>query len=353
MKWLNWMLIFVPISIALELMHLNPNLIFWTSCLAILPLAGIMGEATEEISKCSGPGLGGLLNATFGNAAELIITIIALKAGMFELVKASLTGSIIGNILLVLGLSIFMGGLRYKRQRFNTMIAGTNASMLLLAVIALLVPAIFMHSVGLGEGSVVSQKLSFGVALVLIATYVLSLYFSFGTHREIIRGTTECELEREMPKWSRNKAIFILLLATIFVALESEFLVGSVEHVVAQAGLSEFFIGIIIIPIIGNAAEHGAAVIMAMKNRMDLSLGIAVGSSTQIALFVSPLLVFISIILSQPMDLIFNPFEITAIAVAVMIANLISLDGESNWFEGAQLLAAYVIIALAFFYIPH
>jgi len=352
MNWLNVMLIFIPISIVLEFLHLNPSLIFWSSCLAILPLAGIMGEATEEISKCSGPGVGGLLNATFGNAAELIITIFALKAGMFELVKASLTGSIIGNILLVLGLSVFLGGLKHKRQRFNTMIAGTNASMLLLAVIALLVPAVFMHSIGTKGAAQVSQGLSFGVALVLMATYVLSLYFSFWTHRDVIRGM-ECEMEREMPKWSRNKAIFILLVATVFVALESEFLVGSVEHVVASVGLSEFFIGIIIIPIIGNAAEHGAAVIMAMKNRMDLSLGIAVGSSTQIALFVAPLLVFISILFNNPMDLIFNPFEITAIAVSVMIANLISLDGESNWFEGAQLLAAYIIIALAFFYIPH
>lgn len=352
MKILNSLLIFIPISIALSLAEASPNLIFLAACLAILPLAGIMGEATEEISKSLGPSLGGLLNATFGNAAELIITFFALKQGMLELVKASLTGSIIGNILLVLGLSILMGGLKHKKQRFNSMVAGTNASMLMLAVIGLLVPAIFMHSIGDKAASQCTQALSFGVALILMTTYILSLYFSFGTHRDIIRGM-EGERQREIPKWSKGKAIFILILATIFVVLESEFLVGSVEYVVSSKGLSEAFIGIIIIPLIGNAAEHGAAVIMAIKDRMDLSLGIAVGSSTQIALFVAPLLVLISFILNKPMDLVFNSFEVTSIAVAVTIANLISLDGESNWFEGVQLLGAYLIIALAFFYIPH
>jgi len=349
-RYLNLLLIFIPISIALELIGANPGLIFLAACLSILPLAGIMGESTEEISKYSGAAVGSILNATFGNATELIICFFALKEGLFSVIKASLTGSFIGNVLLVMGLSIFMGGLKHKTQRFNGMVAGTNASMMTLAVIALLVPAVFLHSVGEEKLRLVSYSLSFGVAIILIATYILSLYFSFGTHRDLIRTVDEVSDEDE-PQWSRRKAVAFLSLATILIAVESEFLVSSIEYVVHNLGLSEVFIGVIIIPIIGNAAEHGAAVLMAMKNRMDLSLGIAVGSSTQIALFVAPLLVLFSQLIGKPMDLLFNALEVTAIAVAVTIANLISLDGKSNWFEGIQLLAAYLIIALAFFYI--
>lgn len=348
MKWLNLMLVFIPISIGLELFHGSPGLIFATSCLSILPLAGIMGEATEEISKYAGSGVGSILNATFGNATELIIAILALKEGLFAVVKASLTGSFIGNILLVMGFSMLLGGAKHRTQNFNRMAAGINASMMALAVIALLVPAVFVQSAGKMQYSGLS--LSIGVSVVLIITYFLGLYFSFGTHKDLIRVVDEVSDEDE-PKWSKKKSIFLLLLSTILIALESEFLVGTIEHVVKTWGLSEVFIGVIIIPIIGNAAEHGAAVLMAMKNRMDLSLGIAIGSSSQIALFVAPLLVLIGVGIGKPMDLLFSALEVTAIAVSVAIANLISLDGKSNWFEGVQLLAAYVILSLAFFHI--
>lgn len=350
MKFVNYLLIFVPISLVLEMLKSNPSFIFLAACLSIIPLAGLMGESTEEISKYAGSGVGSILNATFGNATELIICFFALKEDLSSIIKASLTGSFIGNVLLVMGLSMFLGGIKHKTQQFNKIVTGTNAAMLTLAVIALLVPAIFLHSVGGTSLKTVSYPLSLGVSLILIVIYVLSLYFSFGTHKDLIRAVDEVS-DQDEPRWSRRKAVFLLLLSTGLIALESEFLVKSIQYVVYNWGLSEVFIGIIIIPIIGNAAEHGAAVIMAMKNRMDLSLGIAIGSSTQIALFVAPLLVLFSRLLSKPMDLIFNPLEVTAIAVAVTIANLISLDGKSNWFEGIQLLAAYLIIALAFFYI--
>jgi Ca2+:H+ antiporter len=349
---LNLLLAFVPISLVLELTHGPPLAIFVTACLAILPLAGLMGQATDELSKHLGSTIGGLLNATFGNAAELIITIFALRQGLLDVVKASIAGSIIGNILLVLGAAVFAGGLRYARQKFNRVAAGMHSSMLVLAVTGLIVPALFIHThPGPLSPSAAwrAELLSLWVAGTLIVVYLAGLIFSLRTHQSFF--TTGEELDPEPPHWPKRRSLIVLGLATVAVALESEFLVGSVDHVTRELGLSQMFIGIIIIPLIGNAAEHATAVTMAMRNKMDLSLQIAIGSSTQIALFVAPLLVFLSLLLGHPMDFLFNTFELVAIALAVAIASLISLDGETHWLEGLQLLAAYFIIAVAFFFV--
>jgi len=343
----------VGVSIAAEVLHASPIVVFVTACLAIIPLAGIMGKSTEELASHMGPGIGGLLNATFGNAAELIITLFAIQRGLLEMVKASITGSIIGNILLVLGLSVLAGGCRYRSQSFNARAAGTHATMLVMAVIGLVVPALFVHAVpGMSPqaDNPHVEGLSLAVAAILIGVYVAGLVFSLVTHKDLFGAVDEGAAHP--PSWSIRKSMGILTLATLFTALESEFLVGSVEAVVKTLGITELFIGVIIVPIIGNAAEHGSAVLMALRNKMDLSLGIAVGSSTQVALFVAPVLVFVSLLMGNPMTLIFNTFELVAIAFAVLIANFISQDGETQWLEGVHLLAAYVIIALAFYYIP-
>lgn len=348
MKILRMLLLAVPVSIVLEYMHVSPLLLFVVSALAVIPLAGIMGEATEEIAHYAGPQIGGLLNATFGNAAELIIAIIAIKEGLYDVVKASIAGSIIGNILLVLGISVLVGGVKYKVQTFNRTIAGVNSTMLFLAVIGLVIPAVFMEHIVKAKPHIVNE-LSLGVAAILMICYILGLLFSLHTHKHLAAYEQE---EFDPPKWSLSKALLILLGATVLVAIESEILVGAIEPVVETLGWSELFIGIIIIPIIGNAAEHSSAVLMALKNKMDVSLEIAVGSSTQIALFVAPLIVFVSLLFGEQMNFIFNIYEISAIAVAVFIANYMSHDGEAYWIEGAQLLAAYLIIAIAFFFAP-
>lgn len=349
---LNLLLVFVPISVALELGHGSPLAIFITACLAIIPLAGLMGNATEELSKHLGPTVGGLLNATFGNATELIITLFAIQRGLLEVVKASIAGSIIGNILLVLGAAVFAGGLRYAHQTFNQAAAAMHASMLVLAVTALLVPAFFIHvhpGPLTGEEAGRAEALSLWVAAILILVYLAGLIFSLRTHERYF--TTGEELDEAPPIWSKRRALSVLAIATAGVALDSEFLVGAVEPVTERLGLTQMFIGVIIVPIIGNAAEHATAIVMAMRNKMDLSLQIAIGSSTQIALFVAPLLVFISLAMGHPMNFLFNSFELTAIALAVAIACVISLDGETHWLEGLQLLAAYLIIAVAFFFV--
>ena len=349
---LTWLLVFVPISIIAELAHLSPLAIFITSCLAIIPLAGLMGKATEELAARMGPGIGGLLNATFGNAAELIITLFAIKRGLLEMVKASITGSIVGNVLLVLGLSVLLGGFKFRTQNLDARGAGAHATMLVMAVIGLMVPALFLYSTPqpIGADNPHVEYLSLWVAGILIGVYIAGLAFSLITHRDLFGAVAEAE--EHHPEWSLKKAFAVLLVATAFTALASEFLVGSVEAVTKTLGLTELFIGVIIIPIIGNAAEHGTAVMMAQRNKMDLALGIAVGSSTQIALFVAPVLVFVSLLMGHPMTFIFNRFELVAIGFAVLIANFISQDGETQWIEGVHLLAAYLIIALAFFYVP-
>ena len=330
---------------ALEFLHASPSLVFIASAIAIVPLAGLMGIATEELAARTGPTFGGLMNATLGNAAELIIGIFALRAGLIELVKASLTGSIIGNLLLILGLSLFVGGLGRQTQTFNRQAAGMNVALLALAVVGLVVPALFDFTHPRGDPFVL-EELSITVAVVLMIVYALSLLFSLRTHREMFRP----EGAHEPPHWSLRRAVTLLVVATALVAWLSEILVGATEATITDLGVSELFIGIIIIPLVGNAAEHGAAVMMAAKDKMDLSFAIAVGSSTQIALFVAPLLVFLSLLLGQPMDLAFTAFEVAAVALGVGVVTVISLDGESNWLEGAQLLAVYGILAAAFFF---
>ncbi|WP_024613484.1 calcium/proton exchanger [Clostridium sp. Ade.TY] len=345
MKILKYLLIFIPISIIAEFMHVSPTIIFVLAALSIIPLAGLMGEATEEISFYTGPKIGGFLNATFGNATELIISFFALKSGLFDVVKASIAGSVIGNVLLVLGASMLAGGLKYKTQKFNKKIIDVSSSMLLFAVIGLSIPAIFTHTVSKDLLNTKYEGLSVIVAIIMFLIYILSLVFSFFTHKDLY--TSEAE-EGGKAKWSMKKSILVLAVATVLIAIESEFLVSGVEPITKTLGLSEFFVGIILIPIIGNAAEHSTAIVMALKNKMDVSVEIALGSSLQIILFVAPVLVFLSLIFT-PMSIVFNPFELVALIVAVLIANKVALDGESNWLEGVQLLAVYIIIAASFF----
>lgn len=344
MKILKYLLIFIPISIIGEFLKVSPTILFLLAALAIVPLAGLMGEATEEISFYSGPRIGGFLNATFGNATELIISFFALKAGLFEVVKASIAGSVIGNILLVLGFSMLCGGIKYKTQRFSKKVVDVSSSMLLFAVIGLSIPAIFTHTVKKELLNTTYESLSIEIAAIMFIIYLLSLYFSFYTHKDIYSVDHE---EESNSKWSLNKAITVLVIATVFIALESEFLVSAVEPMTKSLGLSEFFVGIILIPIIGNAAEHSTAVVMALKNKMNVAVEIAIGSSLQIILFVAPVLIFISLLFT-PMSIIFNEFELISLIVAVIIANRVSSDGESNWLEGVQLLAVYFIIAVSF-----
>lgn len=345
---------FIPISIAAQGAHWGATAIFLTAACAIVPLAAWMGTATEELAVVVGPTVGGLLNATFGNATELIIALIALQAGLLEVVKASITGSIIGNLLLVMGLSMLLGGLRFKEQNFQSVMARLNASAMTLAVIAILIPtAVSATSSGIEENTM--RTLSSAVAIVLIIVYGLTLLFSMKTHAYLCdvgeaENETEGEPEHEKPNvwlWTG-----VLLVCTLAVAYESELLVGSLEEATEALGLTPLFTGVILVPIIGNAAEHATAVTVAMKNKMDLSMAVAMGSSLQIALFVAPVLVLAGWAFGQPMDLNFNPFELVAVAVAVAIVNSVSSDGRSDWLEGALLLATYAVLGIAFFYHP-
>jgi Ca2+:H+ antiporter len=362
---LDWLLIFVPISIALRFLD-YPTALFICSCLAIIPLAGWMGKATEHLSEHLGQGIGGLLNATFGNAAELIIALFALHKGLEGVVKASITGSIIGNMLLVLGLSIVAGGYKFKVQKFNRTAAGTTATALSLAAIALLIPTIFhltaaqVPVINGGWTPEKEQNLSLAISIVLILTYIGTLYFSLVTHKDLfvgeaLQGASQEvgeEEEKSGEHWSKGKSIGVLVGATAFVALISEFLVGAVEAARGALGFTEVFVGVIVVAIIGNAAEHSSAILMAMRNKMDLSLSIALGSSLQIALFVAPVLVFASYLFGKPMNLEFTIPEVVAVIASVLIAQQISSDGESNWVEGLQLLAVYTILGILFYYLP-
>lgn len=344
------LLLFVPISWAAHFLEWGSLTIFLMAGLAIVPLAAWMGTATEELAVVVGPTLGGLLNATFGNATELIVALIALRAGLLDVVKASLTGSIISNLLLVMGFAMLLGGIRYKEQEFSSTIARLNASAMNLAVIAILLPtAVAATSSGIEPGTM--QKLSTAVAIVLIIVYGLTLLFSMKTHAYLCDvGEAENQEEGESP----NPWIWggVLLACTLAVAVESELLVDSLEEATSYLGLTALFTGVIIVPIIGNAAEHATAVTVAIKNKMDLSLSVAMGSSLQIALFVAPVLVLAGWVFDQPMDLNFNPFELVAVAVAVLLANSVSSDGRSDWLEGALLLATYTVLGFAFFYHP-
>ena len=357
------LLVFIPLAAAAEWLHWGAVQVFVFAALAIIPLAGLMGSATESLAHRFGAGVGGLLNATFGNAAELIIALVALQRGLFDVVKASLTGSIIGNVLLVLGLSILLGGLRRERQTFDRAAAAAGSTLLALAAIGLVVPAMFHLA---GEGAVrraliaperelaAERTLSLEIALVLFAAYLLSLLFSLRTHRHLYAGQDHADAHAPVgPVPSPGRAAITLALATAAVAWMSELLVGAVDEAGRAVGVSEVFIGVIVVAVIGNAAEHSTAVLMAMKNKMDLAMNIAIGSSIQIALFVAPVLVFVSYLVPNgPMDLRFTPFEVLAVGIAVAVVNMVAQDGESNWLEGALLLAAYLVLGIAFFFLP-
>ncbi len=354
----DWLLIFVPAALVLRFWPgvQNDIALFICSGLAIIPLAGIMGRATEHLAERMGQGIGGLLNATFGNAAELIIALMALHKGLIGVVKASITGSIIGNILLVLGASMLAGGLKYPEQRFNRTAAHSSTTSLMLAAIGLLIPTVFHFSAAALPGGwtpAMEQKLSLAIAIVLFGTYVCTLTFSLHTHKQLFLGTPDPANHEAMgPSWSRGKSFLVLLVSTAFVALMSEFLVNTVEAARTKFGLTEVFVGVIVVALVGNAAEHSTAVWMARKNKMDLSLGIAIGSSLQIALFVAPVLVFVSYLFGRPMDLEFTIPEVAAVVIAVFVLAQISSDGESNWLEGVQLLSVYVILAILFYFLP-
>ena len=340
-------LLFAPATVVAHFLNLSPLLVFFIAALAIVPLAKFIGEATDELAIHTGPALGGFLSATFGNATELIIGIFAIRAGLIEVVRASITGSIVGNLLLVLGMAIFFGGLKYKKMEFNRTAAMASAGTLLLAAIALIIPAIFFSTaplVGIG----VIRELSVAVSILMIMVYVASLFFALKTHKHLY---TE-DVGKYEAKWSVKKSALILLVATLAVAWMSEILVGAIEPVALGFGWTELFIGVIFIAIIGNAAEHTSAIIMAQKNKMDLALQISIGSATQVAMFVMPALVLASFMFRDQMSLVFNTFELIVIVLSVMIANLIVEDGETNWFEGLQLFMAYAIIAVAFYFHP-
>lgn len=355
---IDWLLVFSPVALIL---HYWPGLhydaaVFVCAGLAIIPLAGLMGRATEHLAEHMGPGIGGLLNATFGNAAEFIIAIMALKKGLIGVVKASITGSIIGNILLVLGLSVLAGGMKFSHQKFNRTAIQTSTTSLLLASIGLLIPTVF-HFVAAshpgGWSPRLEQQLSTAIAIVLLVTYLCTLFFSLFTHKQLFAGHDQEQSETsDAGKWSTARSLLVLIVATAMVAWLSELLVGTVEAARVKLGVTELFIGIIVVAIIGNAAEHSTAVWMARRNKMDLSLGIAIGSSLQIALFVAPLLVLISYFLGTPMNLEFSIPEVVAVIIAVHIAAEISNDGETNWLEGVQLLSVYLILAILFYFLP-
>jgi Ca2+:H+ antiporter len=350
---LNSLLVFVPIAVVLHYTHAPGFWVFAASGVAIVPLAGLMGKATEALSEKLGAGIGGLLNATFGNAAEMIIAFQGLRAGLTEVVKASITGSILGNILLVLGLSILSGGLKRKTQKFNSTAATMSATLMALSAIGLMVPAVF-HLITAGEFAQerarAEANLSLEISVVLFATYLLSLVFSLRTHRDLYLGTSNPHDESVAMR--PKTAGLVLIVATGFVAWMSELLVGAVESASHALGLTDVFVGVIVVAIIGNAAEHSTAILVAMKNQMDLAYHIAVGSSMQIALFVAPALVFLSYAIGRPMNLLFTSLEVITVGLAVLVVSLVAVDGESNWMEGVLLLAVYIIFAIAFFFLP-
>ena len=335
---------------------------FLFACLSVIPLAGWMGKATEHLAEQTSEGIGGLLNATFGNAAEFIIAFMAMQKGMTEIVKASLTGSIIGNLLLVLGASLLAGGLRNREQQFNASGARIQSTLLSLAAVALIVPAAFHHSAG-PEGVTHETSLSLLISILLLGAYGLGLFFSLHTHKHLFAGHTHSHEKNndgkadqgnaETHMWSKRKAITILVTATACVAWISEILVGTVEHAAESLGMSHVFVGVVVVAVIGNAAEHSTAVLVALKNRMDLSLSIAIGSSVQVALFVAPLLIVLSHFFAPaPMNLVFSLPEVIAVVLSVAVVSQIAGDGESNWLEGVLLLAVYAVLAIVFYFLP-
>jgi Ca2+:H+ antiporter len=351
-RWLNLLLLFVPVAIILDVLHVSPLLIFIASALAIAPLASVLGESTGNLASQCGPAAGGILSATMGNFTEMIIAFFALRAGHINVVKASLSGSIIGNLLLVLGLSLVAGGLRNPVQRFSRTTSSMNSTTLMIAVAALVMPAVFNLTLfgTLQHHDMKLQNISLWTSGVLIALYLLNMFFVFRTHSATFAAHQQQEEVR--PGTSRTQAIVSLGLATALIAGMSEILVDQIAPVTRALGMTELFVGVIVVALVGNAAENSTAIIMARRNRMDVSMSIATGASTQIALFVAPILVFLSVAIGHPMSLVFNGFEIAAIVLSVLIVEMISSDGETNWFEGAQLLAVYAIVAVAFYFVP-
>ena len=359
MRPVHYLGVFIPIAIALELAHAGPVLIFAAAALGVIPCAAVMGEATEAIAARTGPGIGGLLNVTFGNAPELIIAFFALLEGLQEVVKASIVGSIIGNVLLVMGAAMLVGGWSREKQTFSRTAANAQSAMLLLALAALISPALFqlIHGGGLPRvgadevdfGSDL-EHLSLGVAIVLLLSYAAGLWFSLKTHRAVFNPYGE-EQDDESHHWEVPRAATYLALSAVAVGVMSEILVGSISEASEDIGLSEFFVGVFVVAIVGNAAEHWVAVLVAAKDKMDLAVNIALGSSAQIALFVAPLLVLLSFVFGDhPMALVFNGYELGALLFAVLIGNLVTQEGESNWFEGVQLLSLYAVLGLVFYF---
>src|SRR5829696_3521685 len=361
MRPVHYLGVFIPVAIALELAHATPLLVFSAAALGVIPCAAVMGEATEAIAAKSGPGIGGLLNVTFGNAPELIIAFFALLEGLQEVVKASIVGSIIGNVLLVMGAAMVVGGWNREKQTFSQTAAHAQSAMLTLALAALIFPALFqlIHGgslPGVGDEHVDFgsdlEKLSLGVAIILLMSYAAGLWFSLRTHRAVFNPfDAAAEEGEEAHHWPVKRAAVYLALSAVAVGVMSEILVGSISEASEDIGLSEFFVGVFIVAIVGNAAEHWVAVLVAAKDKMDLAVNIALGSSAQIALFVAPVLVLLSFVFGpEPMALVFNGYELGALLFAVLIANLVTQEGESNWFEGVQLLALYAVFGLVFYF---
>ena len=346
MKGIRWLLIFFPVAVAAELLHWDDLVIFITAALAIIPIAGVLGEATEALAAKTGPQIGGLLNASLGNAAELIITLVAIQAGAIELVRASIIGSILGNLLFVLGLSMLLGGFKHGVQRFDRSRVSVDATLTILAAIVISVPSIFSQTIEPDFQRV--EYLSLATAAVVLLLYVLSIIYTL----RLPQSNANHAVPHTGPQWSVGRAIGIMVVAVVGLAVMSEFLVGTLDAVTETFGLTEFFVGIIVVPIIGNVAEHLVAVQVALKNQMDLSLSIALGSSLQIALFVAPVLVFVSLFMGHPLTMEFNSYEVIAMISASIVAAFVALDGRSNWLEGAMLLAVYGVLALAFFFLP-
>ena len=326
--------------VAVELLHAPILIIFALTSLALIGLAWVLGQATESLGAHSGPRIGGILNATFGNAAELIITIFALSAGLTTVVKASIIGSIIGNVLFVLGASLLLGGIKNGTQHFSATIAGINASMLAIVAVALSLPTIFAITID-GPSP---TNLSIEVAVVMFVLYILYLLFYFRSPEGAAAG------EEHAPQFGKIASLVLLVVATLAVAYVSEAFVGAIEPLTEEVGLSELFVGVIIVPVVGNIAEHIVGVQIAYKNQMDFSMGISLGSSIQVALLVTPILVFLGPLLGTPLRLTFTPLELGALGAAVIVTGFIALDGESNWLEGAMLIGVYLIAALAFFF---
>jgi Ca2+:H+ antiporter len=344
------LLVFFPIALAVKFLNVGGPWLFVTSAGAIIPLAKILSAATEQMVIRVGPGLGGLLNATFSNAVEMIIAFFALQAGLYEVVKASITGSIIGNVLFVLGLSFFLGGLGREKQTFNQTASSVTSSQLILASSALLIPAAFVLTTSASSLTIdLKEELSIGVALILLVSYAAQMVFFLRTHKHLYASEEE---ESKAGAWTLRHSLSVLLVTTVLVGIMAEILVEGLEYLTQTLGLTELFVGVILVALVGSAAENVAAVIAGIKNKIELSLNIAMSSTLQIALFVAPVLVLLGFFIGRPLDLVFNTFEVVAVLVTILIANAITRDGESNWFEGVQLLSAYAILAVAFFFHP-